>query len=270
MKIPARLHSFLRARPVTAEGSGFRWPGGVRAAVTLTYDDGLDVHLDHVVPDLETAKLRGTFYLPGNAESLRLRLQDWRAVTVQGHELGNHSAFHPCLRHAGDEVRAFVTPERELGNYTVDRMVDEIRLMNTLLNAVDGRVARTLAYPCGDTFAGGMSYVDPVRPLVRAARTLGGALSDPRRLDPHLVAGWGVDGARRSGLIARVNDAIRTGALAVFVFHGVGGGHEIDVARDDHRALLSWLDGNRHCVWTAPFLEVIDHVTAERARLDTP
>ncbi len=30
-----------------AQQGGFLWPGEREAAVSLTYDDGLDVHLDH-------------------------------------------------------------------------------------------------------------------------------------------------------------------------------------------------------------------------------
>ncbi len=38
-----------------------------KAAVALTYDDGLNVHLDIVVPTLDLAGFKGTFYHPGNA-----------------------------------------------------------------------------------------------------------------------------------------------------------------------------------------------------------
>jgi sterol desaturase/sphingolipid hydroxylase (fatty acid hydroxylase superfamily)/peptidoglycan/xylan/chitin deacetylase (PgdA/CDA1 family) len=259
--------TLLLPTPAVARERAFSWPGGTEAAVALTYDDGLDVHLDDAVPDLDDAGLRGTFYLQGSSRSLQRRAEDWRAVARRGHELGNHSLTHACLRRAGEQDRAFVTGDRDLRNYTVARMVDELQVMNARLTALDGRVVRTFAYPCGDTQAGGASYVDAIRPLMRGARTLGWALADPRTLDPYQVAGWGVDGERSVKLIARVEDAIRHGTLAVFVFHGVGGGHPINIARDDHRAFLSWLDANRRRVWTAPLLEVIDYVMAERARI---
>jgi peptidoglycan/xylan/chitin deacetylase (PgdA/CDA1 family) len=39
------------------------WPGGAKAAVSLTYDDGLDSQLDNVVPALRRFDLKATFFL---------------------------------------------------------------------------------------------------------------------------------------------------------------------------------------------------------------
>ena len=41
----------------------FQWPNGAKAAVVFTYDDGLDCHLDVVVPQLDEFGLKGTFFL---------------------------------------------------------------------------------------------------------------------------------------------------------------------------------------------------------------
>jgi sialate O-acetylesterase len=92
----------------------------------------------------------------------------------------------------------------------------------------------------------------------------GKELADPRSVDVHRVPGWAVDGSSGPEMIAWVEEAARSGSLAVFIFHGVGGGHSINVAREDHRKLLEWLNTNRDRVWTAPFLKVIEHVLAER------
>lgn len=255
--------------PAPDQQAAFRWPDGAKAAVALTYDDGIDVDLDHAVPDLEAAHLRGTFYVPGHSESLGKRMEEWRAIARRGHELGNHTLFHPCLRRVDGRERTFVVPERDLDNYTVRRTADEIGMMNTMLFAVDGLNARTLAYTCGDEIAGGASYVNAIRPLFPAARaykTSYRSLADPRTLDPHRVPSWALQDNTAAEMIAWVEEAMRTGALAVFTFHGVGGGHNINVAREEHRKFLSWLDTNRSRVWTAPFLKVMEHVAAERKR----
>ncbi len=252
-----------------AQQAQSRWPGGAACAVSLTYDDGLDVHLDHAMPDLEQAHLRGTFYVPGHSESLRRRMPEWRAAAERGHELGNHTIFHPCLRRTPDAERTFVTPDRALENYTVPRIVSEIRVMNTLLLALDGKNARTLAYTCGDEIAGGVSYVDAVRSMFPAARAYkdgARALADPRTLDSHRVPSWAVKDNTTQQMIAWAEEAARSGSLAVYTFHGVGGGHGINVGREEHRQFLLWLDKNRGHVWTAPFMEVMDYVMRQRAR----
>ena len=148
----------------------FPWPNGAKAAVVLTYDDGMDTHLDHAAPDLDAAGLKGTFFVPGHSESLAKRLPEWRALAARGHELGNHAIFHPCLRTVPQGGRDWVRPEYALESYTIPRMVDELRVANTTLLALDGETVRTLGYNCGDTTAGGQSYVDAARPLFLAAR----------------------------------------------------------------------------------------------------
>ena len=248
----------------------FQWPGGARAAVSLTYDDGVDVHLDIVVPDLEAHNFRGTFYVPGFSRSLANRMEEWRAIARRGHELGNHSVFHPCLRvDAKGRERTFVTPERNLDNYTVPRIISELAANNTLLYAVDGKRVRSYAYTCCDVTAGSVPYIDALRPLFPAAR--GGdneaEIADPRTLDVHQVASWMVAKVSGEAMINFVKKAVDAGGLAVVMFHGVGGGHGINVEREAHQQLLAWLDQNRKTVWTGTFLNVIEHVITERQRL---
>ena len=249
----------------------FPWPNGAKAAVVLSYDDGVDVDLDHVAPDLEAAGFRGTFFVPGNSESLAKRLPEWRALTARGHELGNHAIFHPCLRNVPPGGRDWVRPEYALEGYTVPRMIDELRAANTTLLAVDGETVRTLGYDCGDTTAGGTSYVDAARPLFLAARIGEDRIvADVRALDPMLVPSWMVQNVTGDEMIAFVKKAVDAGGLAVFMFHGVGGGHSIDVSREAHRQLIDWLAANRQTVWTDTFRSVMTHVTAEQKRVAPP
>jgi peptidoglycan/xylan/chitin deacetylase (PgdA/CDA1 family) len=59
-----------------------------KCAVSLTHDDALNVHLDTVVPLLDSLGFKGTFYLSGFFPSFRNRSTEWRAVAENGHELG--------------------------------------------------------------------------------------------------------------------------------------------------------------------------------------
>ncbi len=45
--ILCQLMVFTTTAAAQQGGGGFRWPGEREAAVSLTYDDGVDVHLDH-------------------------------------------------------------------------------------------------------------------------------------------------------------------------------------------------------------------------------
>jgi peptidoglycan/xylan/chitin deacetylase (PgdA/CDA1 family) len=249
----------------------FPWPGGAKAAVVLTYDDGMDTHLDHAVPDLDAGGLKGTFFVPGHSESLAKRLPEWRALAARGHELANHAIFHPCLRKpASGPEREWVKPEYALESYTVERIRDEIAAMNTTLLAIDGETARTLAYNCCDTTAGGRSYVDAIRPLFLAARAGEDRIdADVSALDPMLVPSWAATNVTGAQLIAFAQKAVDAGGLAVFQFHGIGG-QWISVSREAHRELLAWLAANRRTVWTDTFKRVMTHVTSEQKRPGTP
>jgi peptidoglycan/xylan/chitin deacetylase (PgdA/CDA1 family) len=243
----------------------FPWPNGAKAAVVLTYDDGMDTHLDHAAPDLDAAGLKGTFFVPGHSESLAKRLPEWRALAAHGHEIGNHAIFHPCLRKpAVGPEREWVRPEYALESYTVERIRDEAAAMSTTLLALDGEAVRTFAYNCCDTTAGGRSYVDAIRPLFLAARAgEDRVVEDVRALDPMLVPSWAATNVTGAELIAFAQKAKEAGGLAVFQFHGIGG-EWIPVSREAHRELLAWLAASRPTVWTDTFRGVMTHVAAAK------
>src|SRR6195952_4744884 len=107
-----------------------------QCAVVLTYDDAINVDLDNVLPALDSLNLKGTFYLIGSSPVVNKRINEWRLAAKHGHELGNHSMFHPC--DGSLPGRSFITPDGDLSKYTVERVVKEIRANNTLLKAIDG------------------------------------------------------------------------------------------------------------------------------------
>jgi peptidoglycan/xylan/chitin deacetylase (PgdA/CDA1 family) len=63
-----------------------------KCMVYLTYDDGLDIDFDNVIPALDSLGLKGTFYVPVNSESLNKRMNEWQAIAKNGHELGNYTS----------------------------------------------------------------------------------------------------------------------------------------------------------------------------------
>jgi len=264
----AACSSSEKKSPAPASGSSFQWPGAELAAVCLTYDDGIDGHLDIVAPDLEAENLRGTFYVPGSSESLARRMEEWRGLVIRGHELGNHTLFHPCVRVRPDgSVFEWVSPEYALENYTMQQIISELSVMNTLLEAVDGKHERTYAYTCSDYEAGGESFVDSLRRLFTAARGGGEIPLDMRDVDIHLVPSWSAKEVSGQQMIEFVNRAAEYGTMAVFMFHGVGGGHNLNVSRQAHKQLLAYLSANRDRFWTERFDIVMAHVRSERKRL---
>ncbi|WP_454761263.1 polysaccharide deacetylase family protein [Caulobacter segnis] len=251
--IAAALVALLLASPVAA--GTFDWPGGRKAAIVLTYDDALVSHLDVAAPQLEAAGLRGTFFLNGTFAASEI--PRWRKLAQAGHELGNHSMFHPCPR-ASFPMDAQFNSER----YTVPGMLREIGAMNTLLTAIDGQTTRTYSVPCSITLAGGVDYTDALKAsgtiaYVRTGVPSDAVVSDPAKLDPFRVPSRSFpETATADDLIAYVKDVQRAGGLGVFMFHGVGGDY-LTVSSEAHQGLLRYLKAHEAEIWVAPFAEVM-------------
>lgn len=239
---------------------------GKSCAVVLTYDDAIDVDLDNVVPALDSVGLRGTFYLIGSSPVIAKRMDEWRAAAAEGHELGNHSFFHPC--DATLPGRTWVTDENDLSHYTVTRAADEIRACNTLLAAIDGKKVRTFAYPCGDLTINGVPFYDHLQKDFAGARGVTGAMDAIDKVNLDNIDAYAIDGQSGEYMIDLVKRAMKTQSLLVFLFHGVGGGHNINVSLEAHRELLKFLKENEDHIWIAPMVEVAQYV--RKYRIDHP
>jgi len=246
--------------PLQGQNNG-PWKGK-KCAVVLTYDDALNVHLDNVLPVLDSLGLKGTFYLPGFFPGFRARVRDWSVVAQRGHELGNHTLFHPCEGSAPG--REWVPPDYDLSRYTVRRMVDEIAMANALLEAMDGRKERTFAYPCGDKKAGDTSYVSDVKRLFPGARGVQGKTQAFDDIDLYDVGSYMIDGLSGEEMIRLVRDGEAKNALVVFLFHGVGGEHSLNVSLAEHRKLLSFLKQHEQEIWVTTLLDVCEFVRESR------
>jgi len=233
-----------------------------QCAVVLTYDDALDVDLDHAIPILDSLGLKATFYLSGYSGALHRRMDEWRAIAKNGHELGNHTFFHPCLGKLPG--RDFVTPDYDLGNYSFRRITDEIQMTNTLLHAIDGKTLRTFAFPCGDTKIRDSFYLDPIKQQFAAAR--GTQQEIPLISQVHLedIGCYAVNGQSGAAMIGWVKQAMEKHGLLVLLFHGVGGGHGLNVSMEAHNQLLHFLKEHQEAIWVAPMVEVAEYIKQYR------
>ncbi len=237
------------------------FPNGRRGAVSLTYDDGLPEHLDHAIPDLDAAGLHATFFVPTGprAPTLHTRTDEWRAAFARGHEMGNHTVHHPCSgRHA------WVKPNFSLEAYSHQRIESELLEATRAIDELLGASApRSYAYTCHEDFVGPdhASYRPNVARLFPAAR--GGARDDERPvIDPMdcdfaYLPSWTIGpSVRLDPIIAHLDDAVARGRWAVLTFHGVGGGHALNVSREAHRAILRHVSLRSDELYCDTFLNV--------------
>ena len=232
------------------------WPDSKRAAVVLTYDDTLPSQLDIAIPALDAAGFKGTFFLIGSKITPE-QIPRWRSASAEGHELSNHTIRHACPQANYPTAKKIDTSEA----YDVGTMLTEIRTMNTMLTAVDGKLQHSYATPCGQHLAGGIDYLPALRAsgLVRYTRS-----ADPseRPFDPMDVpARFFPSNATGADLITAVQEAERKGGMIVLGFHGVGGDY-LSVSAKAHAQLLAYLKAHSETIWVAPFSTLMDYATS--------
>jgi sialate O-acetylesterase len=242
---------------MSALSQGSSW-NGKKSAVVLTYDDALNVHLDNALPLLDSLGLKATFYLSAYLPGCRGRLDDWRKVSAAGHELGNHTLFHPCI--GNTPGREWVNPDYDMSKYTVRRMVDETRMTNVFLEALDGNKKRTFAYTCGDMKIGDSSFINNMKQEFIAARGVRSQMNPISQIDLYNIDCYAINGQTGDKMIELVKKSMQTNSLLVFLFHGVGGEHSLNVSLPAHRELLYFLKKNSNDVWIAPMLDVAEYI----------
>jgi sialate O-acetylesterase len=231
-----------------------------QCAIVLTYDDAIDVDLDNAIPALDSMGFKGTFYLIGSSPVVNKRMNEWRMAAKEGHELGNHALFHPC--DGSLPGRSFVSPDNDLSKYTVKRAVEEIRINNTLLKAIDGKDKRTFAYPCGDLKIGDVYFYNDLKNDFVGARGVSPGLQKADQIDLTNIDCYAINGQSADYMIDMVKKAQASNTLLVFLFHGVGGGHNLNVSLDAHSKLLHYLKANEKDIWIAPMVDVAEKISA--------
>ena len=242
----------------------FKWPNGAKAAFCLTYDDGFFSHINKVVPLLKKYHFKATFYPTLASRSIKLEMEKWKSLVKDGHELGNHTVYHPCRKSDAKWVKDYL----DLDKYTTEQILAEIELANSFLQSLDGKKTRTFAYPCTHMYAGGLSFKDSVAHYATAAR--GGSYEplvplNPLDIDIYNVPAWGPNNNSSKDLIAYIKSILEKGTLGAFIFHGVGEKPMI-VSKEDHETMLKFLDAHRNEIWVTTFQEATNYLISYRQR----
>lgn len=116
-----------------------KFKGDKRAAVSLTFDDGLEEHYSIVAPELEKRGFRGTFGVCGaslNKDKNHIKKPDrmtWQQVAElsrRGHEISNHGWAH-----------------RNHGRFPLDTIRRDIELNDSMIQVYTGKRPMTFFYP---------------------------------------------------------------------------------------------------------------------------
>jgi peptidoglycan-N-acetylglucosamine deacetylase len=242
-----------------------------KAIICLTYDDGLETQLTTAIPQLDSFGLKATFFLnsiPGSSKSEVIghtpeAVLGWTNAAKNGHELANHTLFHACPEKLGWDKTV------SIDNYTVDRMITEIKTENTILALLDSsRKRRAFAFPCNNFMIGNIDYISIIKKqgLITYARGGGDSTSiitDVKKLDITKVPSWHVwTGTTLDKLIAFAEKVKTSGEMGVYQFHGIDE-QVFQIFKETHRAFLQYLKLHENEYWVTTFSEAMDFVTKQ-------
>jgi len=216
-----------------SDESGFKWPEGNKAGVSLTFDDARLSQADKGIPLLDKYGVKATFYVsPGN---MLKRVEVWTSAAKNGHDIGNHSLVHPCTGNFG------WSRSRALENYTLEKMRAELDSAGRLIKETLGVEAVSFAYPCGQKFTGRgttlKSYIPVVASMFESGRGwLDEGPNDPAFCDMAQLTGMELDNKSFEEILALIESARKNGQWLILA------GHEMDETGKRQTSFLSTLE----------------------------
>ena len=242
--------------------STFAWPERTRGAVSITYDDALPCHYESVVPAWEVYALHVTCYT--NINALMNDPDVWRDVAAKGHELGNHSIFHPCRKEKKKD--SWIADEYNLCTYTARRWSDEMRIANTILESLDGRKNRSYGNTCCNTEIGQGDTLQSLEPLIAELFVAGRGpcnrqVVDVGKINFNALGHYSGDQRTFDQIQHEIDCAIAFGGWIIYMIHGVGEGtHGLYMDPVVHKTLVSYLGDRQDSIWTAPVATVATYL----------
>lgn len=252
--------TFLATAAAAAAQTGFRWPEGKRMAVSLSWDDARLSQIDTGLKLIEQLQLKATFYV--SLPAMKKRVEGWKEMIRQGHEIGNHSTGHACTGN--------YRFTRALEDFTIEEMAADIDNANLEIENVLGVKPRSFAYPCGQKFIGRGRTARSYVPLIADRFDTGRGYYDempnyPQVCDLSALMGTHFDGMDFAAMKAILDKAAKDGRWVVFAGHEIGKlAHQVtDV--DALKALNDYLKDPAHGIWVDTVGRIGKHVASSRA-----
>jgi peptidoglycan-N-acetylglucosamine deacetylase len=260
----AALTGAASAQDILPKVSVTRWPQDRLAAISLTFDDGINTHLDVVGPILKKHHLNGTFFVATGMGPWEKRKAEWKQLAEQGNELANHTVHHPCLL-------AQITPHSQ--DYTPEMMEAEIRDAAQEINKLlDSQRGLTFAYPCGnmsfgkpeDEVKNAALYLRYVSEHSFGARAVGMSPENPDEMNVLAINDLGTTAEKGfAALLDMAERAIQGHHWGVYCFHGVGGDW-LSITPDALDELTAYFERHPE-IWTATFGDVLRYIQESKA-----
>lgn len=258
------LASFVSAQNSAPIVSVTRWPQDRASAISLSFDDGINTHLDVVGPMLKKHHLNATFFVTTGMGPWEKRKAEWKELADEGNELANHTVHHPCMLPQ-------ITPHSQ--DYTPEMMEAEIReAAQEISKVVPKQRGLTFAYPCGnmsfgkppDEVKNAALYLRYVSAHAFGARAVGQGGANPDELNVLAINDLGATAGKDiPGLLDLAQPALRSHNWGVYCFHGVGGDW-LSITKESLEGLTDYLERHPE-IWTATFGDVLRYIQERKA-----
>jgi peptidoglycan/xylan/chitin deacetylase (PgdA/CDA1 family) len=221
------------------------WPDGARAALSITFDDARPSQPRVAAPVLDRLDVRATFFvLP---EPVNRDRAAWQDMVGAGHEIGNHTASHPC---SGNFPWS---RGRALEQLTVADIAREVDDAERQIEDAVGVTPTVFAYPCGQTFVGRGRSTTSLVPFVADRFLVGRTFNDlvanaPFHCDLAQASAFNTDHLGFEQLRPALEAALADRAWLVLGGHEVGHDLADETTRvDTLEAVVAWC--REHQVW---------------------
>jgi peptidoglycan-N-acetylglucosamine deacetylase len=264
--LPGSLKTVLSmtSQPDEQHGTNFSWPEGKQMALSLTFDDARLSQADKGIPLFDKYGVKATFYI--SPDAMIERLEIWQQAAGNGHDIGNHSLYHPC---SGNFPWA---RNRALENYNLEKMGAELDSASRLIKGLLGVHPVSFAYPCGQTFVGRGTETKSYVPLVAARFQtgrgwLGEAPNDPSFCDMAQLTGMELDGKLFEEILPLIESARKHGYWLILAGHETAGEGRQTAYLSTIESILRYATDPANGVWIDNVSNVAGWINQKRAPL---
>jgi len=238
----------------------FRWPDGKRAAISITFDDARTSQVDSGTALLDKYGIKATFFVvPPTVED---RLDGWKKVVANGHEIGNHTINHPCTGNFSWSAK------NALENYSLDDMRNELIECNKRIKELLGVEPKVFAYPCGQKFVGRDTSTRSYVPLVAKMFMVGRgwrdeAMNNPGFCDLAQVSGIEMDGKNFDEILPLIEEVRTTGQWLILAGHEMGDSGVQTTRLKMLKQLIEYAQDPANGIWIAPVGTIAKYILTQ-------
>jgi peptidoglycan/xylan/chitin deacetylase (PgdA/CDA1 family) len=246
-------HAFAQAN--------FPWPEGKKMALSLSFDDARETNPTLGVPLLNKYDVQATFFLVPSG--VKKNIKDWEMAVEAGHEMANHSLYHPC---SGNFVWS---RDKALENYTMDKMRQELEQTNVEIRELLGVTPTVYAYPCGQTHIGRGIHAQSFIPLISDMFLAGRGWLDEAPVDPFYadmanLTGMKMDNMEFEEILPLIELASANGQWLVLAGHETNHSGNQTTYLKMLEKLCEYATDPSNGIWIAPIGTIAGYVKQKR------